>query len=175
MTIKQNENSSLKEKEAFKYYFDTYYSSIRSFLYYKTGDVFLSDDLIQEVFMKLWELRTGIKPDTVKSLLYTIAMNMIRNHVKHQKVVYNFVINNTQNNTSSETADFNLLQDEFNEKLQKVLAEIPEKSRAIFLMNRIDGLKYDEIAERLNLSVKAIEKRMHQALLLIKEKLQYKI
>jgi RNA polymerase sigma-70 factor (ECF subfamily) len=175
MTLTFNEISSSQEKEAFKKYFETYYDSIRSFLYYKTGDIELSDDLNQEVFLKLWEIRNDIKPESVKSLLYTIATNLIRNHAKHQKVVYNFAVNKDQSDKYSEAADFNLIQSEFRAKLQKVLAEVPEKCRIVFLMNRIDGLTYNEIAERLKLSNKAVEKRMHQALSIIKDKLHYKI
>jgi RNA polymerase sigma-70 factor (family 1) len=175
MTVRPDENYSNPEKETFKKYFDTYYSPIRNYLYYKTGDIDLADDLIQEVFMKLWEIRGSIKSETVKSLLYTIATNLIRNHAKHKKVVYNFIDKNAQNNVSDDAADLNILQQEFNEKLQKVLSEVPEKCRAVFLMNRIEGLTYNEIAERLDLTAKAIEKRMHQALSVIKEKIQYKI
>jgi RNA polymerase sigma-70 factor (ECF subfamily) len=52
---------------------------------------------------------------------------------------------------------------------------MPEKSRDVFLMNRIDGLTYADIAGRLQLSVKAVEKRMHKALSFLKEHLDIKI
>ena len=64
---------------------------------------------------------------------------------------------------------------EFDTLLQSVLAAMPEKSRAVFLMNRIDDLTYKEIAVRLQLSVKAVEKRMHIALEFLKEHLDRKI
>jgi RNA polymerase sigma-70 factor (family 1) len=175
MTLIPHEKYNSPEKEAFKKYFDTYYDSIRGFLYYKTGNIDLTDDLIQEVFLKLWEMRNNIKPESVKPLLYTIATNLHLNHVKHQKVVYGFVAKSSQLDKMAEAADFNILEQEFSDKLQKVLAEVPEKCRTVFLMNRIEGLTYNEIAERLDLTTKAIEKRMHQALSVIKEKLQYKI
>ena len=60
---------------------------------------------------------------------------------------------------------------EYEEKLNNVLSQIPEGSREVFLMNRIEGLKYKEIAENLGLSVKAIEKRISKALEIIREKL----
>jgi RNA polymerase sigma-70 factor (family 1) len=160
---------------AFKGYFDAHYTSIRNFLYFKTGDIDLADDMVQEVFLRLWEQRDTIRQVTVKSLLYSIATNILRNHYKHQKVVYNFVAKNPPSDTENEIADFEVQQKEFNETLTRVIAEIPENSRMIFLMNRIEDLTYEEIAERLNLSVKAIEKRMHKALAIIKEKLSYKI
>ncbi len=158
----------------FRSIFDQYYESIRSFAYYKTSDVDLADDIVQEVFLKLWTNRNDIKSDTVKSLLYTIAANTIKNHFKHQKVVYSFQKEDNSNEFSDE-ADSNLRQEELNRKLQDALAEIPEKSREVFLMNRIEGLTYADIAERLGLSVKAIEKRMSEALSILRSRISYKI
>ena len=163
------------DQEQFKQYFDAYYRPIRNFLYYKCGDADIADDAVQQVFMKLWEVRYTIKPETIKALLYAIALNILRNHFKHQKVVYSFVAKQSGEEETTESADFDLQQKEFKEKLQRVLDKIPEKSRAVWLMNRMEGLKYGEIAERLDLSVKAIEKRMHQALEIVKANISYKI
>lgn len=158
----------------FRSIFDQYYENIRSFAYYKTGNVELADDIVQEVFMKLWTNRSDVKNDTLKSLLYTIASNIIKNHFKHQKVVYCFQKQDQPNETSEE-ADSALRQEELNRKLQDALAEIPDKSREVFLMNRIEGLTYSDIAERLGLSVKAIEKRMSEALSILRSRISYKI
>jgi RNA polymerase sigma-70 factor (ECF subfamily) len=173
MTLPSGKYSS-KELTWYRSIFDQYYESIRSFAYYKTGDVDLADDIVQEVFLKLWTNRQGVKEDTVKSLLYTIASNTIKNHFKHQKVVYSFQSQN-QSNETSEEADSALRQEELNRKLQDALAEIPEKSREVFLMNRIEGLTYSDIADRLGLSVKAIEKRMSDALSILRSRISYKI
>ena len=167
-------NYSKEELSWFRSIFDQYYENIRSFAYYKTGDVDLADDIVQEVFLKLWNNRNDIKNETVKSLLYTIASNTIKNHFKHQKIVFNFQ-KEEQSDDTFEEADSALRQEELNRKLQDALAEIPEKSREVFLMNRIEGLTYNDIAERLGLSVKAIEKRMSEALSIIRSRISYKI
>ncbi|MHC1703732.1 MAG: RNA polymerase sigma factor [Tenuifilaceae bacterium] len=165
---------SKEELSWFRSIFDQHYESIRSFAYYKTGDVDLADDIVQEVFIKLWTNRESVKDETVKALLYTIATNTIKNHYKHQKVVYNFQKQEVSNETSDE-ADSQLLQDELNKRLQDALAAVPEKAREVFLMNRIEGLTYVDIAERLGLSVKAIEKRMSEALSVLRSRISYKI
>lgn len=165
---------SKEELTWFRSIYDQYYESIRGFAYYKTGDVDLADDIVQEVFIKLWTNRDGIKEETVKSLLYTIASNAIKNHFKHQKVVYNFQKQDVANDSPDE-ADSLLRQEEFNRKLQDALAAVPEKAREVFLMNRIEGLTYADIAERLDLSVKAIEKRMSEALSVLRSRISYKI
>jgi len=167
-------NHSKEELAKFRSIFDLYYETIRSFAYYKTGDVDLADDIVQEVFLKLWSNLKDVKEETVKALLYTIASNTIKNHFKHQKVVFNFQKQDQNNNTEDE-ADSDLRQEELNRKLQDTLAEIPEKAREVFLMNRIEGLTYIDIAERLGLSVKAIEKRMSEALSILRSRISYKI
>ncbi|NVO10245.1 MAG: RNA polymerase sigma-70 factor [Bacteroidales bacterium] len=167
-------NHSKEDLAKFRSIFDLYYETIRSFAYYKTGDVDLADDIVQEVFLKLWSNLKDVKEETVKAFLYTIASNTIKNHFKHQKVVYNFQKQDQNNNTEDE-ADSNLQQEELNRKLQDALAEIPEKAREVFLMNRIEGLTYADIAERLGLSVKAIEKRMSEALSILRSRISYKI
>ncbi len=167
-------NYSKEELSWFQSLFDQYYESIRSFAYYKTGDVDLADDVVQETFIKLWSSRDSVKDETVKALLYTIAGNIIKNHFKHRKVVYNFEKQNVSNEVGH-GADADLRQEELNRQLQDVLAVIPDKAREVFLMNRIEGLTYADIAERLGLSVKAIEKRMSEAIKILRERFDYKI
>lgn len=163
-----------KEISWFKSVFDTYYESIRNFAYYKSGSVDLADDIVQEVFLKLWSMRNSVRDDTVKSLLYTMAGNIIKNHFKHLRVVYNFQRENPVENFS-EPADAAIRMKEQDRQLQDALAAIPDGSREVFLMSRIEGLTYPEIGERLGLSVKAIEKRMSEALRVMRERFNYKL
>ena len=156
--------------------YDLYFESLRGFLYYKTGNIELAEDLVQEVFIKVWEKRATIKKETVKSLLFTMANNLMINHFKHQQVVSSHQSDVVaQNKSEYSSPQFVLEEKEFEKKLNEVINALPEGSREVFLMNRIDKLKYDEIAERLDLSVKAIEKRMSKAISIIKEQLGVKI
>lgn len=165
---------SLSEISWFREIFDLYYESIRSFAYFKTGDAAFADDVVQETFLKVWSFRSKIHGDRVKPLLYTIAGNIIKNQFKHLQVVYRFEKQSASTETA-ESADSHLLSEEFNQKLQRALAQIPEGPRMVFLMNRIEGLTYSEIAERLNLSVKAIEKRMSEAIKVLRSQIDFKI
>jgi RNA polymerase sigma-70 factor (ECF subfamily) len=61
--------------------------------------------------------------------------------------------------------------DEYDQRLQKVLSSLPEGGREVFLMNRLEDLTYQEIADRLGLTVKAIEKRISKVLKILREKL----
>ena len=161
--------------EEFKLIFDQYYEPVKNFLYYKSGNVALSEDLSQDVFLKLWEKRDTVNQETVKSLLYTIANNLFINQLKKNKVSFNFILNEGLSDKNTESPQYEMEMKEFGEHLQRVLAELPEKSREVFLMNRIDKLKYREIAERLDISVKAVEKRMTKAIALLEDKLSRRI
>ncbi len=159
--------------ERFKKIFDAYYDNIRSFIYFKTGDTDLADDLVQEVFLRIWDRRGTLRNETIKPLLYTIAGNLVKNHFSRKKVEYNFFRKSNPPGTS-EPADFEMETIEFERLLQETLSSVPEKSRIVFLMNRIEKLTYVEIAERLQLSVKAVEKRMKTALEHIRKRIGYK-
>lgn len=154
--------------------FNTWYDPIRNFVYYKTGDNQVAEDIAQDTFLKIWEKRSEIKLETVKYLLYTIATNLFLNRLDKQKVNFKF-INNFQRNKTAEAPDFELEMKEFDQRLQKALADLDDKKRTVFLMNRIDEFTYNEIAENLGLSVKAVEKRMEKALSFLRKRIEMNV
>ncbi len=167
--MEDNQVKILSYKE-FNEIFELYFSAIRNFIYFKVGDAKTAEDLAQDTFVKLWETRSAIKKSTVKSYLYTIGGNLTINYLKRNQLNFKFK-NQLQINNNLKDPEYLLEMKEYEEKLNNVLSQIPEGSREVFLMNRIEGLKYKEIAENLGLSVKAIEKRISKALEIIREKL----
>lgn len=162
------------ELREYKEIFDKHYDAVRNFLYYKLGDIDLAEDLVQEVFLKTWEKRDTIKMETVQNLLFTIASHLAINHFKSAKNRFEFELKD-QAQTTQESPQYIIEKDEFAKHLQEAIAALPEKQRTVFLMNRIDELTYKEIAERLDISVKAVEKRMHEALEELRKTIEYKI
>jgi len=163
------EFKELSELE-YKQVFDDYYESIRSFVYFKAGDAGLAEDIAQDTFFKLWETRDRIALSTVKSYLYTIAGNLTINQLKRQQLKYKL---HQQVKPATDIKDPHYLAEmkEYEEKLNGVINGMTEASREVFLMNRMEGLKYREIAERLGITVKAVEKRMSKALTYVKQNL----
>jgi len=153
--------------------FDGWYNPVRNFIYFKTGDAQAAEDIAQETFMKLWEKRETIRRDTVKPFLFTIANNLFLNKLEHQKVVFNFASKYQQNNVSH-APDYELEMKEFDQRLQKALADLDEKKRTVFLMNRIDEFTYNEIADNLGITIKAVEKRMEKALAFLRKRIEMK-
>tara|TARA_B100000497_G_scaffold88975_1_gene99198 strand:+ start:171 stop:683 length:513 start_codon:yes stop_codon:yes gene_type:complete len=163
-------NHNICESKFFETIYNKYAKEIRRFLFYKTQDIDKSEDILQDVFIKLWENCNKVDPNKVKSYIYSIANNMFLNDIKHQKVVQNYRKHNG-NESTNESPEFIMLEKEFLEKLESTIDNLPEKQREVFLMNRIEKKKYKEIALLLDISVKAVEKRMHQALVVMRKEI----
>lgn len=156
-------NQNVCEESVFKELFDSVSRSLRNFLYYKCGDTQQAEDLTQEAFLRMWKACEKVVPAKARSFLFTVANNLLLDQIKHQKVVLSFQ-KQPQQSASPETPDFTYEVAEFKERLEQAIADLPEKNRVVFLMNRIDKLTYQEIADRLGISKKAVEKRMSKAL-----------
>ena len=163
-------NYNICESKIFEDVYNMYAKDIRRFLFFKTQDLDKAEDILQEVFIKLWKNCSKVDYDKVKSYIYSIANNMFLNEVKHQKVVQNYNKHN-KNESTNESPEFIMLEKEFLEKLESTIATLPEKQREVFLMNRIEKKKYKDIALHLDISVKAVEKRMHQALVVMRKEI----
>jgi RNA polymerase sigma-70 factor (ECF subfamily) len=154
--------------------FKNWYVPIRNFIYYKSGNIELSEDVAQDAFLKIWEKREEIRPEIVKQLLYTTANNLFLNKLERQKVSFNFR-SSFKNDKLAESPEFELEMKEFDARLQRAIASLDDKKRTVFLMNRIDKLTYWQIAENLDITVKAVEKRMEKALAFLKKEINMNI
>ena len=158
------------DRETFESIFNTYAKDLRRFLFFKTQDVQLAEDILQDAFIKLWDNCAKVSYNKAKPYLYTVANNLFLNMVKRDKILQrhkdsvSFVSDN-------QSPEFLMIEQEFLEKLEAAIDDLPEKQREVFLMNRIEKKKYKEIAEVLEISVKAVEKRMHLALKTMREKI----
>lgn len=161
-------SNNVCKEEVFESVFSTQAESLVNFMYYKCGDYSNAEDLMQDAFAKLWQQCSKVPLEKARSFLFTVATNKFLNQVKHQKVVLKF-IKSGHRQSSEETPQYLMEEAEFKKRLETAITELPEGQRIVFLMNRIDKKTYKEIAADLNLSVKAIEKRMHKALLKLRE------
>jgi RNA polymerase sigma-70 factor (family 1) len=158
----------------FSDFFKTHAKSLRNFLFYKYGNKEQAEDLVQEAFVKLWQNCTSVPIEKAKSYLYTIANNSSLNEIKHQKVVLQYENNFTGLDKTNENPEYILEEKEFKNKLLKAIENLNETQRVAFLMHRIDGKKYSEIAIELEISVKAVEKRIHLALVELRKTINFK-
>lgn len=152
------------EEKIFQQLFLEHAKHLFQFLFYKSGNASLSEDLVQEAFLRLWQACKKVTPQKAKSFLYKVGSNLFLDQVKHQKVVRRYQLNPLPKSTP-QTPEEVLEEEEFRLQLEAAIAALSEKQRVVFLLNRIEKRTYREIAELLEISVKAVEKRMHKALI----------
>ena len=157
------------EESVYRSVFNETSKTIFNYIYYKFGNEEKANDAVQESFVKLWENCAKVSPDKAKSYLYTVANNLYLNVLKAEKVRLKYADKTLK--TTNESPEFIMEETQFKERLDNALDSLPENQRTTFLLNRIDGKKYAEIAEMEGVSVKAIEKRMHLALKSLREKI----
>jgi RNA polymerase sigma-70 factor (family 1) len=169
--MKVSSLSSICETAAFSNFFKKNAKTLRNYLYYRYGNEEHAQDVCQEAFIKLWENCHKVPLNKAKSYIYTIANNSYLNQIAHQKVVLEYEKKSKHLQYTSESPEFILEEKDFKRKLQKAIDTLTEAQRTTFLLHRIEGKKYMEIAEILNISVKAVEKRIHSALVSLKKEI----
>lgn len=155
-------NASFGQVE-FRKCFEQYAEQVRNFIYYKSGNLALAEDIMQEAFLRLWKGREKVDPEKAKSYVFAVANNLFLDSARHQQVVLKYQ-NHPTRDSDNESPQHVLEQKEFKAALEKAINDLPDGQREVFLLNRIEKLTYQEIADRLGVSVKAIEKRMGKAL-----------
>lgn len=165
-----NDTKSVCEEKTYNFLYHTYSKTLFNFIYYKCGDTKQAEDVVQESYIKLWNNCADILFDKAKSFLFTVARNLFLNEVAHKKIVLRHKQSPAPDRTNV-TPQFLMEEQEFMTRLEKVIADLPEKQREVFLLSRIDKKKYSEISDMLGISVKAVEKRMSQALVILRDQL----
>lgn len=171
--MSKEELSGICKENIFSGFFKSHAKALRNYLYYKFGNEDQAEDITQEAFIKLWQNCADVPLEKAKSYVYTIANNASLNVIAHQKVVLNYAKNSGKRESTNESPEFILEEDQFKTKLLNAIEKLNETQRVAFLMHRIDGKKYAEIATELNISIKAVEKRIHLALIELRKEFDH--
>jgi RNA polymerase sigma-70 factor (ECF subfamily) len=131
----------------------------------------MASDMAQDVFMKVWEKRERLDNHHLKSLLYKMANDLVISNYRKAATRNDFAQSMAVQNDVTVSPEDEMIFGELAAAYGAALDKMPEKQRTVFLMSRNDEMKYHEIAERLDISVKAVEKRMSAALQYLKVKL----
>ncbi len=161
------------DRDAFKYVFDAYYKSICLFVGKYISDPDQVEDIAQDTFVSIWEKKILFNNlQAFKSYLYRTAKNKALNMLEHEAVKkgYQEKVILTQK-ASDDFFELNYIQNETQRLIHKSLENLPPRAREIILM-QLDGLKNDEIAEKLNISVYTVKNHKATAYRFLKENLK---
>lgn len=158
---------------AFEKVFKSHFKSLHSYAYTIVKDDALAEEMVQNVFCKIWERKGQLAIETsLTAYLYRAVYNESLNYIKHQKVKMAYQAHATyQMSHQTDSASKKILLGDLEQQLRKAMSELPEQCRTIFQMSRFEELKYQEIADRLGISPKTVENQMGKALKLLRSKL----
>jgi len=163
--------NSVCEETVYSEVYATHAKAIWNYIFFKCGNQDEADDLVQEAFIKLWQNCAKVPKEKAKSFLYTVVNNTFLNVVAHKKVILKHQ-KQYQHHNNEQSPQYIMEENEFKEKLQNAISNLTEGQRTAFLLNRIEGKKYREIAEILEISIKAVEKRMSLALKSLRQEIE---
>ena len=152
---------------AFDQIYEYYSHKLFSFVFRILKDEAAADDVVQEVFVKIWESREKLGDyKLLNSYIFTIAYNnsidLIRKKINNNKYLEHLKISASINFTPSIVSQIEY--NELNKEVEKLIENLPERQKQVYLLHREEGLTYPEIAERLGISKNTVENHMVKAL-----------
>jgi RNA polymerase sigma-70 factor (ECF subfamily) len=160
----------ISREEDYEWIFRQYYQNLCNYAHTWLKDMDASEEVVQSVFVRLWEKKELLSIDTsIKSYLYKAVYHASLNEIRHRKIKEQYIHMQKEEEVSG--PDINSGAKELEGKIEKALLTLPEQCRLIFRMSRFEELKYREIAAVLNISIKTVENQMGKALRLMRENL----
>ncbi|MCS3800297.1 RNA polymerase sigma-70 factor [Niastella sp. OAS944] len=166
---------SADSEQEFEQLFKDHFKSLYAYAFTILKNEAIAEETVQNVFYKIWEKKV---PDNIqtslKAYLYKAVYHESLNYLKHQKIKARYqlhVMQQTNNHNDHQGASRKILVKELEEKLRDAMNALPQQCRTIFQLSRFEGLKYQEIADQLGISVKTVENQMGKALKQLRVKL----
>lgn len=165
------ESMNFRSEASFEVLFKTYYSAMCAFASRYLEDPAQVEEVVQEVFAQLWEKKSSIQIESsIKSYLFRAVRNHCLNVIKHQKVreTYRSHVETHRDDYQLDETD-SMIAVDIKDSIMAGIASLPAQCAKVFRMNRLEGLKYREIAEQLGISQKTVEAQMAKAMRRMRE------
>lgn len=170
------------DRKSFEELFKVYYKPLCYYARKYTLDHFESEEVVGQVFLKLWEIRDSLSVErSVSAYLYQSVRNQSINFLKQKSILsknreeYALKIRQAQlfSAISEEDGTSALLAQELEQQINQAICNLPEKCREVFLLSRGENLSMKEIAEKLNISTNTVQKQISIAIAKLRERLKY--
>lgn len=177
--MEQNENKHLEsflpllkkgDKKAFRVIFDTYYKRLYAFSLNYVDERFAAEEIVENTLLKLWQKRQKVdKIKNLKSYLYTMVRNASIDYTKKEKKFVRLEID--KHDAVSQKSQF-IIEEETYAILFQALEKLPEKCKKVFELSCLEGMKYKDIAEDLQISINTVKSQRARAIELLKNDLK---
>ncbi|MGN6438934.1 MAG: RNA polymerase sigma-70 factor [Agriterribacter sp.] len=167
ITLLQKKISDNSDQQAYNDLFLRFYPSLKQFAFSFLKSKQLSEEAVSDVFIKIWEKRQELHTITnLKLYLFTSTRNAALNYLKKQKGLNNLHVEDywVELNSIYFDPEQLMITAEMIARVHEAIQSLPARCRLIFKLVKEEGLKYREVAELLNLSVKTVENQMTLAL-----------
>lgn len=164
---------------AFEHIYAEYYERLLNYADRLLNDIETARDVVQQVYYKMWENRQSLNIElSVKAYLFKSVYNYSLNTLAHQKNIQQYEQKQMTDFYFSEVvqtpeAEMALWQSDIEKALKEAIDTLPEKCREVFLLSKIEGLKNREIAEKLGISEKTVERHITIAISKLREELDW--
>jgi RNA polymerase sigma-70 factor (family 1) len=167
--------SQLKEgsKDAYQLLFNRYAPRIFAFAlsYLKRKED--AEELLQEIFLKIWEIRATLDDSkNIKSLLFKICINLIYDFIRRKNIEQAYLAFAGSNDLSNADSTWHeVIYQDMLMQMNRLVETMPDQRRHIFRLSKEDGLSNDEIANRLQLSKRTVENQLYRAISYLRERI----
>lgn len=164
--LKRDNEKSLEV--LFDYYYPRLYNFSKTFLKIEDG----IDDLLQEVFIKIWKNRKNINTTSnFNSFVFTITRNLLLNELRSRLNNKKMKDEIGKLSIAPEYDDFEKIEyDELKQQVESIVEQLPERQKEVFILSRTEGLSHNEIAEKLDITTKTVEYHISLALKTLKNR-----
>ena len=160
------------DQKALELLFSIFFPRLNDFAGNVVKDDVISQDIVQDVFLQVWEKSADIESINIEAYLFRLVRNRCIDFIKHLKVVNNRMHEIQISSKYEElyridfigNEPYVLIEQELKLKIEKTIECLPDRCREVFILSRMNGLKNKEIADRLNINIKNVERHLSRAM-----------